>query len=91
MESKEPKENDLVLLRLPCPYGYTNTWWRVMFIDLDKTFVGRLERFNRCEFEPMKDSKFHVDKILAIYNEGEQFCYSDNVSICECKGLCKDK
>lgn len=88
------KEGELVMLRLETQFGYSNTWWRVMFIDNDETFIGKLERCHWYEFEENKIGdcvKFNCDKVQKIYHEGEQFCYSDNVTICECAGLCRDK
>ena len=88
------KEQDLVKLRLETRFGYSNTWWRVMFIDNDGTFIGRLERHRWQEYEDHKkgeDVRWNVDKIRHVYKEGEQFCYGDNVTICSCEGLCRDK
>ena len=88
------KEQDLVMLRLETRFGYSNTWWRVMFIDNDETFIGRLERHHWREYEDHKegeDIRWDVDRIQHIYEEGEQFCYGDNITICSCEGLCRDK
>lgn len=88
----EAKEKDLVMLRLPgCERGYTNVWFRVMFIDNDGTFIGKCEKreWYEDEYKLGEDSRFDVDKILRIYQEGEEFCYSDGVTICECQGLCR--
>lgn len=95
-----PKEGDLVLLRLTnddepaCRKRHYNTWFRVMFIDLDNTFIGKVERIEKYEFTRYKigeDIRLPIDKILQIYTEGNQWCYSDNVTICECSGLCRNK
>lgn len=87
-------ENQLVMMRFETRFGYTNTWWRVMFVDNDNTFIGKLERCHWMEYEAHKKGdtdKFNIGLIQRVYVEGEQFCYSDNISICECKGLCYDK
>lgn len=87
------KEQDLVMLRLQTRFGYSNTWWRVMFIDNDGTFVGRLERHHWHEYEDHKKGDhvtFNCEEVKQIYN-GEQFCYSDNITICTCSGLCREK
>lgn len=89
----EAKEQDLVMLRLQGWGGYTNVWFRVMFIDNDGTFIGRCEKREWDQddyFKLGEDSRFDFDKILHIHQEGEQFCYSNGVTICECKGLCKE-
>lgn len=88
------KEQDLVMIRLETKYGYSNTWWRVMFVDNDETFIGRLEKHHCHEYEEYvigQDVRWKVDKIKHVYKTGEQFCYSNNITICNCKGLCLDK
>lgn len=90
------KESDLVLVRLPASINsrYTNTWWRVLFIDNDNTFIGELERCHWYEFnahEKGEHVRLGCDKVQHVYMTGEQFCYSDNISICSCVGLCQDK
>jgi hypothetical protein len=87
-------EEDLVLLRLETRFGYSNTWWRVMFVDNDGTFIGRLERKHWYEYDEYNigdDVRLDINKVQHIYKEGEQFCYGDNITICNCTGLCKDK
>lgn len=88
------QETDLVMLRMETDFGYSNTWWRVMFIDNDNTFVGKLERHHWSDYTEYKkgDSvKLNCDNVKYIYKDGEQFCYSDNITICDCKGLCRNK
>ncbi len=82
------------MLRLSTDYGYSNTWWRVMFCDNDETFIGRLERCHWYEYTDHKkgeDVRWEIDKIQRVWEEGEQFCYGDNITICDCKGLCRNK
>lgn len=86
-------EQNLVMLRLEGKYGFSNTWWRVMFADTDGTFIGRLERLDPREFEAFKkgqDIRWEIEKVQKIYN-GEQFCYSDGVTTCNCQSLCRNK
>lgn len=88
------QDNDLVMLRLDTPYGYSNTWWRVLFIDNDQTFVGKLERKHWHEYKDHdigEHASFPIEKVKRIYEKGEEFCYSDNITICTCKGLCENK
>lgn len=88
------KLNDLVMLRLETDYGYSDTWWRVLFIDNDNTFIGELERCHWYEYKEHKKgehNRWNLDSIKHIYKENEQFCYGDNITICECEGLCRDK
>jgi hypothetical protein len=88
------KEYDLVMLRLETKYGYSNTWWRVMFIDNDNTFIGELEKCHWLEFDTYQKGehvKFPISKVKHIHQHGEKFCYSDNITICKCEGLCKEK
>lgn len=91
-------EGVLVLLRLPNNLEFKgkqphyNTWFRVMFIDNDGTFIGRLERKHFLfELYPLgSDHRLHVKEILSVY-QGEQWCYGDNVTTCNCTGLCREK
>lgn len=88
------KEGDLVMVRLQTEYGYSNTWWRVMFIDNDETFIGKLEKHHWREYTEHKNGdteKIYLSQVQRIYKEGEQFCYSDKITICTCEGLCKNK
>lgn len=94
------KYGELVMLRLPNDLDYSgrqrhyNTWFRVKFIDNDGTFIGEMERYEWGEFELYSKGeqvKLSVDKVLQVYNEGDQFCYGDRVTICRCEGLCRNK
>lgn len=89
------KEGDLVMLRHQGGYGYyTNSWWRVMFIDSDNTFVGILERCHWNLYTQHKKGdhvSFSVYDVQNVYQEGQEFCYSDDITICSCSGLCREK
>ena len=88
------KEGELAMLRVETKYGYSDTWWRIMFIDNDGTFIGKLERHHWYEYDDYKkgdDVRLDCDEIQKIYQEGEQFCYGDNITICECEALCRNK
>ncbi len=88
------RENDLVMLRLETNYGYSNTWWRIMFIDNDGTFIGKLERCHWQEYDNYKigeDVRWNIDTIKHVHQPEEQFCYGDNITICDCQGLCREK
>lgn len=88
------KEGQLVMLRLATQFGYSNTWWWVRFIDNDRTFIGKLERHHRHEYIDHKigdTERFDCNKVQQIYKEGQQFCYSDKITICDCNGLCRNK
>ena len=87
-------EGNLVMLRLDSKYGFTNTWWRVLFIDNDETFIGRLEKKHWLEYQEHNINdieRFDIERIIKKYQEGENFCYSDGITICECPGLCREK
>jgi len=92
------KENDLVLLRLPNDLQYQgrqrnySTWFRVLFINNDGTFQGQCERIDDdfITYQSGQIVTLLIDKILRTYNN-EQFCYADNVTICDCDGLCRNK
>lgn len=96
----EIKEKDLVMLRIPNDPNYEgrqrhyNTWFRVMFIDNDDSFIGECEKIDRTEFtlyEKGESIRLEINKVLRIYKEGEQFCYGDDITICQCTGLCRNK
>ncbi|WP_257657686.1 hypothetical protein [Parapedobacter lycopersici] len=93
------KEDDLVMLRLPNDADFEgrqphyNTWFRVMFIDNDGSFIGVVEKTDK-EFR-MYEIGQHImldaAKVQRIYNRGDQFCYSDGVTVCNCSSLCRNK
>lgn len=96
----EIKEQDLVMLRLknfPHQEGrqrHHNTWFRVMFIDNNGTFIGKVEKIERGEFTLYsigEDILLSVEKVQHVYQDGEEFCYGDGVTICDCIGLCRNK
>ena len=87
-------KEDLVMLRSETRFGYAQTWWRVKLVDNDGTFIGELERHHWMEYEDHKKGghvRHYIDDIKEVYKEGMQFCYGDNISICECKALCRNK
>ena len=75
-------------------YGYSNTWWRVMFCDNDGTFIGRLERHHWHEYTAHRkgdDVRWDVEKNTTCLERRREFCYGDNITICGCSGLCRNK
>lgn len=88
------KEVDLVMLRHNTEYGYSNSWWRVVFIDNDNTFIGVLEKCHWLYYKNHKKGehiRFDADSVQRVYQEGQQFCESDDITICSCIGLCREK
>lgn len=90
------KEKDLVCVPFrPFPNQGRN-WYRVMFIDNNGTFIGRLEKINdrldisREHYVGM-DYTIDIENVSETYKEGVQWCYSDDTLTCECKGLCREK
>lgn len=88
----EFKEQDLVQISIHTLYGWLSVWVRVMFVDADDTFIGRIEKLPRrgIDGEIGQDIRYSNNQVTAIYTD-QQLCYSDNVSICNCPGLCRDK
>lgn len=98
------KENDLVLLRVPNEPEYSgrqrhySIWVRVLFKD-DKTSNGKIERcpsFACGGYYANKKGdmvQFENTKVLEVFNDsdGKQWCYSDDVTRCDCPGLCRNK
>jgi hypothetical protein len=91
--------NDLVLVRLNNDPKYIgrqrhyNIWLKVLFID-DGSFHGKIEHKDR-DFELSEIGEIltlKIEKVLDIFNEndGKQWCYSDNVTRCNCPGLCRN-
>lgn len=64
-------EKSLVMLRLPTKFGYSNTWWRVLFRDNDDTFIGKLERFHWLEYTDYKKHdvvRWDNNKVQSVWN-----------------------
>jgi len=88
--------NDLVGVRISNSDGKRNVWFRIESINHEKqNFIGRLER---CEWDFERyvlgeRVQFPIKKIQAVFNEkdGLEWCYSDNVTRCDYKGLCRNK
>lgn len=95
------KENDLVMVRLNNNPKITerqqhyNVWLRVLFIDINLIFHGVIERKDKeYILHNIGDIlKLKTDKVKKIFNEndGKKWCYSDNVTRCNCSGLCRNK
>ena len=70
-----------------------NVWLKIMFVDNDGTFIGKVDKIdsNFTLYNKGEHIKLDTDMIKLVFKEGQQFCYGDNVTICGCKGLCKDK
>lgn len=74
-------------------------WLRVKFVDSDGVFVGEVERVERNTWSELdikilvkgEHTMIDVDRVSAIADPDRQFCYSDNVSQCDCPGLCRNK
>jgi len=98
---KEFTTGDLVMVRLnngikdAYRQPHYNVWLRVKFIDNDSTFIGEIEKktFEYIQHEKGEQIRLNVDKVAEVYNEndGQQWCYSDDVTRCNCKGLCRNK
>lgn len=87
----EIKIDDVVLIRLDCDYGKSNTWWKVISID-DKYLYGTIFRNEPfVDIHKGKIEKFEIKEVQRILQENDSFCYSDNVTICNCPGLCRNK
>jgi len=87
-----PQELDLVARLVLGAYGYETIWVRIAKINSDGTFFGIAENVDRRNDRYIKGDQylFDYDDSMIIYTD-QQLCYSDNVSICDCPGLCRDK
>ena len=86
--------NSLVCIRLDGFGERFNCWFRVSSINYDNyKFQGVLERKVRSfdKYKIGESVELSIYDVTNVYDGISQFCYSDNVTICECKGLCYDK
>ena len=76
-------------------HQHYNVWIRVKFIDLNGTFSGLIERIEKgYKLNKIEDLvTMDIEKVLSIYNpnDGKDWCYSDEVTRCNCPGLCRNK
>jgi|25_taG_2_1085351.scaffolds.fasta_scaffold40092_2 hypothetical protein len=94
----EVEERDLVLLRLSnqIPDAYRqrhyNNWIRLQYIDEDNICHGIFEKIEEgFEIYKLGDKiTFNLEQIGSVYSEGDEFCYKDQVTICDCPGLCRN-
>jgi len=84
------QEKQLVLVKI----GSFRAWLRVNFIDLDNTFLGKIELVDKdCRFEIGEILKMEIKDVIEIFSpdDGRDWCYSDNMTRCTCPGLCRNK
>jgi hypothetical protein len=87
-----PGISDLVRVQVQGKYSTEHAWVRIATINDDKTFIGVAEKIDRYNDKYIIGDQYLFDYYpgMLIYN-GQQLCYSDNVTICNCPGLCRDK
>lgn len=70
-----------------------SAWARVVFIDNDGTLIGVIERtyWRNENYKKGEHVRFSTDEVYDVFREGQKFCYSDDISICGCVGLCRNK
>lgn len=92
---KNFKEGDLVKIKFDFYKGFSRrAWLRVLFVDLDGTFHGEIERKESgSELEIGKVLKLSSNEVLNVLdsNDNKEWCYGDNVTRCGCNGLCRNK
>ena len=91
----EIQEKQLVMVRLNEDNNSFRAWLRVKFIDLDDTFLGEIELVDK-DYTIHKIGEFiklHTEDVIEIFspNDGKNWCYSDNITRCDCPGLCRNK
>lgn len=102
MENKfKITEGDLVKMPVKLPEGMIYPWFKVLFVDLDGTFVGVLNKkipYYGEDSHPhlYEHHRFNVDLIKNVLAqgklpEGKEWCYSDGFTICDCPGPCRNK
>ena len=90
----EIQEKNLVMVRLNDNNRSFRAWLRVQFIDLDKTFLGKIELVDKdCTRKIGEIIKLHIHEVVENFspNNGKQWCYSDGITRCDCPGLCRNK
>lgn len=88
------QEKNLVMVRLNDDNRSFRAWLRVQFIDLDKTFLGKIELVDKdCVHKIGEIIKLHIHEVVENFspNDGKQWCYSDGITRCNCPGLCRNK
>ena len=88
------QEKQLVMVRLNEDNNSFRAWLRVEFIDLDNTFLGKIELVDKdCSYKIGEVIKLHTEDVIEIFspNDGKDWCYSDNITRCDCPGLCRNK
>jgi len=88
------QEKELVMVRLNDNNNSFRAWLRVEFIDLDDTFLGKIELVDKdCSHKIGEVIKLHIEDVIEIFspNDGKDWCYSDNITRCDCPGLCRNK
>lgn len=88
-------EKQLVLVNLNDNNNLFRAWLRVKFIDLDNTFLGEIELVDK-DYTLHKIGeiiKLYTEDVIEIFspNDGKDWCYSDNITRCDCLGLCHNK
>ena len=89
-------KGNIVMLRLESDYGYVNTWWEIMRFDQELngefSFTGKLvkKHYEYTKHKLGEYSQHLLETIQDVLRGGEIFCYSDNVTVCNCKGLCRN-
>lgn len=88
----------MVSMKVEMPDGNIWPWFKVLFVDLDGRFVARLEKYPSSinkESNLHKDRWYSNNKISTVIKEENisktNFCYSDDFTVCECPGLCRNK
>lgn len=86
------KISDLVRVEIQGKYNTEHGWFRIAIINNDNTFCGMAEKIDRHNDKYIIGNQYLLDYYpdMIIYTD-QQLCYSDNVSICTCPGLCREK
>lgn len=85
-------QNSIELIEMTPFY---DTWFKVLFIDNDSTFIGELTRKDVFDFELYKKGehvKLPLNRIQHVLKESDTICYKYNNLLCtyNCTGLCKE-
>lgn len=89
--------NDFVMVRVPKinTTDYFNSWFRIISIDNERnSFIGKCEKidkYNFCPYTIGDEMLLNISDIQNTFKEGDQFCYMDDITICNCPGLCRNK
>lgn len=90
--------NQLVEIKQTSSYEKYSIWCKVITV-YGKTFTAEIKRMPPAtpgilyRYRVTDVGEFNKNEVVSILdeNDGKQWCYSDNVTRCNCPGVCRNK